>query len=752
MTKPASPLIPDAPILSRKDDVFGRAKFAENLAKSIAGVPAEDGFVFALNATWGSGKTSALNMIREALGDDAKTDGKQFITVKFNPWWFSGGNFLVQDFFRQFQGALIEQGGSGENHGDAIRKLAGQIRTFSSVLTPFPVIGEWAKLVGDMSGVVERLFPNPADDIHGVREKICDSLREMSDLRVLVVMDDLDRVQPNEIREMFRLVKGVADFPNTIYLLSFDRGAVADAISGGIGGVDKAEKYLGKIIQMSLDLPPVERGLLFKYFDDQLANMFPPRSTEEWDDNYWKWGLFHDAASHFIKTPRDVKRWLNNVGAAYPVVKGEVNPVDFVAIQGLRTFTHDIYRMIWENKRLFVEMPPETQMETLALLGGGREEQQEKFNQQANKLMGDFEESAGELGEYAKKVVAAIFPRWGARFPAEKSPFEEAQMPVFPQIAFERKMARHPKMFDRYFRLSLSAGDLPRAEFLEKVALAGSNPAEFADMLLDFANRDIPGTQNTQLRTFLWQLRELLHTKEVSDNTSGIVRAFLAIGDKRSIVEKWHRFANDYGNVTYGMRDIARILLENIADENERFRICRVAYEHSEAVKTMWEWILYTFRAALNSHENGKRDAPVLKREHCETLAAIAVRKLRALAQKGDVWNWPNPFRMLYWLDEEVGSQERLDCVRKAISTPEGFADLAVEWMGLNSEETDDFNDEHLIHKAQEVAKGWAYLVTFSHEEFSDKAREILKQHPELSDKRKKALRLLIRLLENLKE
>ena len=71
-------------------------------------------------------------------------------------------------------------------------------------------------------------------------------LKKISDLRVLVVMDDLDRIQPNEMREMFRLVKGVADFPNTIYLLSFDREVVIDAIADK-SGVNKRTRQRRKI-------------------------------------------------------------------------------------------------------------------------------------------------------------------------------------------------------------------------------------------------------------------------------------------------------------------------------------------------------------------------------------------------------------------------------------------------------------------------------------------------------------------------
>ena len=62
-----SALFSDSPIASVDRDEFGRAEFAKMLAESIAHVPADDGFVYALNAPWGSGKTSTLNFVREHL-------------------------------------------------------------------------------------------------------------------------------------------------------------------------------------------------------------------------------------------------------------------------------------------------------------------------------------------------------------------------------------------------------------------------------------------------------------------------------------------------------------------------------------------------------------------------------------------------------------------------------------------------------------------------------------------------------------
>ena len=472
MTKPDSPLIPDAPILSRKDDVFGRAKFADNMAKSIAGVPAEDGFVFALNATWGSGKTSTLNMIREALGDDAKTDGKQFITVQFNPWWFSGGNFLVQDFFRQFQDALIKQGGNGKKRRDDIRKLAGQIRTFSSALTPFPLLGGWAKLVRDVSGGVERLFPNLADNIHGVRKEICDSLREMSDLRVLVVMDDLDRIQPNEICEMFRLIKGVADFPNTIYLLPFDRKAVAAAVAQQSFHSDEmaAEEYLEKIIQAPLDLPPIHRWDIVKYFFPKVLEIVG-MSPHEWEQRHLKdplvakkSDLFHrhpiggedpGIAFGFLNTVRDAKRWLNSIITSYPPVKGKVDLVDFIALQGLRVFAPSVYRDVWDKKELFVPKYVFSEQEKAV----------SELVKRANDLRNSMINNKNPRVQIAQDILQLLFPDWACLTDNDRTEMEKRSWIMgMSSPSCPEKWVGNKASFDNYFIFTPANAPSPSTE------------------------------------------------------------------------------------------------------------------------------------------------------------------------------------------------------------------------------------------------------------------------------------------------
>ncbi len=71
----------------------------------------------------------------------------------------------------------------------------------------------------------------------------------------MVIIDDIDRLTAAEIRQIFQLVKLSARFPYVVYVLAFDRDAVAEALSEL--GVTSGEEYLEKIVQVSFDLPPI---------------------------------------------------------------------------------------------------------------------------------------------------------------------------------------------------------------------------------------------------------------------------------------------------------------------------------------------------------------------------------------------------------------------------------------------------------------------------------------------------------------
>lgn len=93
----------DLPISKPNQDMFGVDPFVQALARSVHRMNSPNGVVIALNGPWGSGKSSAINLLKHHLSGATKAG--EIEIVDFNPWWFRGEEALVLAFFREIYSA-----------------------------------------------------------------------------------------------------------------------------------------------------------------------------------------------------------------------------------------------------------------------------------------------------------------------------------------------------------------------------------------------------------------------------------------------------------------------------------------------------------------------------------------------------------------------------------------------------------------------------------------------------------------------
>jgi predicted KAP-like P-loop ATPase len=130
------PLGADRPITKGEQDRLGYAPFARAIAKSIVGRAPADSIVLAIHGPWGSGKTSAVNLIVEAIGELQKDTEEQRTTavVRFNPWWFSEQLNLTRTFFAELSAALEQKMTSRVTEG--LRKIGRRVSGTKDLLIP----------------------------------------------------------------------------------------------------------------------------------------------------------------------------------------------------------------------------------------------------------------------------------------------------------------------------------------------------------------------------------------------------------------------------------------------------------------------------------------------------------------------------------------------------------------------------------------------------------------------------------------
>lgn len=556
----------DRPSSNPQDDLFGHAPFAESLANSICRYPGNDGLVLALYGPWGSGKSTVLSYVRHFL--ELRLEAEQPAIVTFNPWWFSGQDNLARAFLGQMQAVLPAKNAKFKKLGDLLGDFAEGV---GGLIDLSGMTGGAGGKIGKLIGMITKRKPK---DVPALKSEISKILRD-AQTRILVIVDDIDRLTPEETRQLFTVIKALADFPNVVYLLAFDREVAAQAIEqqSGMPG----ERYLEKIIQVPFELPPVDRvalrAALFKRLDEILGDT----SDGLFDQSYWT-NAFLDGIDPLIQVPRDVVRFTNTLAVTYPTVRGEVNPVDFIALEALRVFLPGLYDVIRTNQDKFS--------------GHSRD----------NRYDGD------------QRAIAAFHEQWAQSLPESLRSSTKALLErIFPKIGqmgygadwlaqWRRGLrACHPDAFPTYFRMTVSPGTVRRSEMLVLLSLA-ETPAALGDTLVQATSVKRPDGLS-KARALLERLMDHVDEDIPDAHISVFISVLLDIGDSLEL-ESDERGSFDFGNESR----IARVvfaLLKRISHA-QRFPLLTTAITKGRAIDVQGYLIARLSDKAEKQAESGE--------------------------------------------------------------------------------------------------------------------------------------------------
>ncbi|MBP2202176.1 putative KAP-like P-loop ATPase [Methanococcus voltae] len=345
-------------------DLLEREKFHKNLAEVINWQDMDkNGFVIGLYGSWGSGKTFSLTESLKILNEEYEPNIKNVdepLIIHFNPWYFTETDDLILSFFGVLSGALKDKQSKlknitecvNEELFDSINDLSVQLNGYFEKIMALsiPLMNPALLGMGLVGKKITKKIQKNYESFYNIvnlKENLNKKFKKLP-FKIIVVMDDIDRLNDKEICQIFHLAKCLADFKNVTYVLSFDEKIVSNALENCQKGYGM--HYLEKIVQFPIKMPQPHGIVLENILEKELKKIVrkDPKTIPQYHEFY------HLSFSNMLNNVRDVNRYLAMFNFNHNLLKGKVNEIDLIILTSLQVFTPEIYDWIKNNKKLFV--------------------------------------------------------------------------------------------------------------------------------------------------------------------------------------------------------------------------------------------------------------------------------------------------------------------------------------------------------------------------------------------------------------
>lgn len=312
------------PKRSISEDLLCRKELVQTISDLIISSDVSSGLIIGISGKWGSGKSTLVNFVKESIHDN------KIIFIDFNPWLYSS----QEDLSVRLLDLLSYHTSKKKRYYLHLKKASKFLEKLSSV-TPDPTLSElfgyFSRLLRDNSEGI------PLDSLkHRISEKI-----KQSNRRYVVVIDDVDRLDPTEIRMIMKLVRSVADFSNVIYILCYDDTIVRKALkTDSYSG----QEYLQKIINVPIRLSEFSPGIPIQYLVDYYRD-----SIGRLELNDYEISVFHQLRS-LSPSMRDVCIVSSSFQILFSTSKNNTCPIDLLALTFIDIKDPDVYLWISQNR------------------------------------------------------------------------------------------------------------------------------------------------------------------------------------------------------------------------------------------------------------------------------------------------------------------------------------------------------------------------------------------------------------------
>ena len=648
----------DKAIESSEQDLLGRVTFSKQLGEAIYKYDGKDGLVLGVFGKWGTGKTSILNMVVNEINYLSDNDDDSPIIVNFSPWNYTDKDNLISLFFRVLKNRL-----DMDKYEETRKKIGKALTDYSDALDALalvPMVGSGLATILKTIAKAQGAELSKDVDIDKTKENLVSVLGDTNQ-KIVVIIDDIDRLTNTQIRDIFQLVKQVGNFPNIIYVLSMDREVVCRALES-VHNIDGA-KYLEKIVQIPFEIPALLKPRLRELFLTKLENTIKAISDNpKIDQSYWS-EVFTNCIEPYIKTLRDVNRVINTFQFRYKILYAETAFEDMVALTTIEVLEPQLYQWIGRNKDLLCS----TYSHSFSALFRDKSDYRTSIYEELKKL--------GINTDIGIKFLSTLFPVFANDIDERDYRYTESNIRETMRVAQEER-------FDSYFMFDLR--EIPVTRYVINDCI---NKMALNDLITTITVIN----NNGNIEYFIDELRALVDTIPY-ERLGLLASAILYEQDKFTNNSRFYMISA-YTKAEFLVYDI----MSRINDENERYNLIKSVLENinKEQIGTLASFIneIELSHGRLAGKEKNI-DKQLISLHHLNDIEAMYALKMNKLTQSEviiDIKGFHRAFSLWECIDKDR-AQTYLDNILKEDNNILKFiCTIARKWTSDNNDSGWDF-------------------------------------------------------------
>ena len=536
----------DKPIKSSEQDLLGRITFSKQLGEAIYKYDGKDGLVIGVFGKWGTGKTSILNMVVNEINYLSESDDERPIIVNFSPWNYTDKDNLISIFFDDLRKKI-----KFNSNNEKMKQIVKAIDQYSGVLnllsyTSVVINQNWIMMLKyPLKYFYQYIRGKILEDTNLAKAKTnLEKVLVKSNQKIIVIIDDIDRLTDTQIRDIFQLVKQVGNFPNIIYILSMDRDVVCRALES-VHNIDGAD-YLEKIVQIPFEIPALLKPRLRELFLIKLEKAVKAISDNpKIDQSYWS-EVVTNCIEPYIETLRDVNRVINTFQFRYKILYEETAFEDMVALTTIEVLEPQLYQWIGRNKDLLCS----TYSHSFSGLYRNKSDYRTSICEELKKL--------GINTDIGIKFLSTLFPVFANDIDECDYKYTESNIRETMRVAQEER-------FDSYFMFDLKK--IPISRYIINNCI---NELELNDLIVVVSKINDAGN----IEYFIDELRSLVNT--IPTERLGLLSSVIL-----NVLHKFSQNSQFFMLSAYTKAEfLVYGIMSRINDENERYNLIKSVLEN----------------------------------------------------------------------------------------------------------------------------------------------------------------------------